>query len=178
MQARPKSAAVGAAKRGQAPWATDEDDMIGSRYIHDPMMYSQIKFDKSDPYFRNTKVSTCSHILKRIEGNGKAIAVAYPLEKTGWKHPASYQNLNKSSETQSMAAAAFKKRETEHCGALKKKLQPYHPNASRSRLPVATVVMPYKNSSQIVIGDRSNQYNRHFVTTNANKLQKPDYTRQ
>ena len=37
---------------------------------------------------------------------------------------------------------------------MKKPLEAYHPNAYRSRLPVATVVMPYKNSSQIVIGDR------------------------
>ena len=90
MQARPKSAAVGAYKK-QAPFATDYDnEMVGSRYIHDPMLYTQIKFEKSDPYFRNNKVSTCSHILKRIEGNGKAVAVAYPLEKTGWKAPTSY----------------------------------------------------------------------------------------
>ncbi len=43
-------------------------------------------------------MSTCSHILKTIQGNGKAVAIAYPLDKTGWKHPDSYQNMNKSSE--------------------------------------------------------------------------------
>ena len=37
----------------------------------------------------------------------------------------------------------------------RKPLSVYTPNARRSQLPQATVVMPYKNSSQIVIGDRS-----------------------
>ena len=56
---------------------------------------------------------------------------------------------------------------------LKKPLEPYHPNAFRSRLPQPTVVMPYKNSSQIVIGDRSTYYKRQFVSTNSNLYQPP-----
>ena len=48
----------------------------------------------------------------------------------------------------------------------KKPLEPYHPNAFRSRLPQPTIVMPYKNSSQIVIGDRSSDDKRLFRTTN------------
>ena len=56
---------------------------------------------------------------------------------------------------------------------LKKPLEPYHPNAFRSRLPQPTVVMPYKNSSQIVIGDRSTYYKRQFVSTNKNTFVKP-----
>jgi hypothetical protein len=49
---------------------------------------------------------------------------------------------------------------------LKKPLEPYHPNAFRSRLPQPTIVMPYKNSSQIVIGDRSSDDKRLFKTMN------------
>ena len=56
---------------------------------------------------------------------------------------------------------------------LKKPLEPYHPNAFRSRLPQPTVVMPYKNSSQIVIGDRSTYYKRQFVSTNKNTFVNP-----
>ena len=48
----------------------------------------------------------------------------------------------------------FKVRSNLHAGMTKKPLEPYHPNAHRSRLTSPTVVMPYKNSSQIVIGDR------------------------
>jgi len=49
----------------------------------------------------------------------------------------------------------------------KKPLMPYNPNAVRSQLPKPTVVMPYKNSSQIVIGDRSTLDRRQFRTTNS-----------
>ena len=48
----------------------------------------------------------------------------------------------------------FKMRNNLHAGMARKPLGAYHPNAPRSRLPQATIVMPYKNSSQIVIGDR------------------------
>lgn len=50
----------------------------------------------------------------------------------------------------------------------KKPLVPYHPDALRNRLPSPTVVMPYKNSSQIVIGDRSCRDGRQFVTSSGN----------
>ena len=73
-------------------------------------------------------------------------------------------NANKLTETTSMAAEHFKTRDNNHCGMAKKNLEPYHPNAYRSRLPIPTVVMPYKNSSQIVIGDRSTYYKRQFVS--------------
>ena len=53
-----------------------------------------------------------------------------------------------------------------HAGMLKKPLEPYHPFSFRSRLPQPTVVMPYKNSSQIVIGDRSSDDKRLFKTVN------------
>ena len=53
-----------------------------------------------------------------------------------------------------------------HVGMVKKPLAPYHPDSYRSRLPQPTVVMPYKNSSQIVIGDRSSDDKRQFKTIN------------
>jgi len=34
---------------------------------------------------------------------GKAVAVAFPLEKTGWKNPNSYINTQKSTELESWA---------------------------------------------------------------------------
>ena len=122
----------------------------------------------SDTYYRNAKVTSCSHIVRKKDGIGKAMAIAYPLEKTGWKHPSSYVNTVRSSEVKSVAGEAFQKRAIEHCGIVKKKLCRYNPNAVRSRLPQPTVVMPYKNSSQVVIGDRSNKDSRRFVSINKN----------
>ena len=48
----------------------------------------------------------------------------------------------------------------------KKPLVKYDPTSYRNRLPEPTVVMPHKNSSQIVLGDRVNAHKKQFVTTN------------
>lgn len=58
---------------------------------------------------------------------------------------------------------------------VRKPLEVYHPLAYRSRLPTSSVVMPYKNSSQIVLGDRSSHYKRLFVTTNQNTFNQPKF---
>ena len=70
----------------------------------------------------DTPMLRAQHIQKKLGGDGKAIAIAYPLEKTGWKHTASYQNLNQSSEVMSMNTTAYKFRDSEHAGMMKKKL--------------------------------------------------------
>ena len=55
-----------------------------------------------------------------------------------------------------------------HAGMPKKPLVRYSPTSYRNRLPQATVVMPHKNSSQIVLGDRVNANKRQFVSVNKN----------
>ena len=69
-----------------------------ARTLHDPARFWDTKMDKSAPFFRNTRVQTCSHIVTK---GGKTVAVQFPLEKTGWKAPTSYQNTARSSEIQS-----------------------------------------------------------------------------
>ena len=68
-------------------------------------------------------------------------------------------NEKKLQEVTSFSQEQYKPRDNLHAGMIKKPLEPYHPNAFRSRLPLPTVVMPYKNSSSVVIGDRST-YNK------------------
>jgi hypothetical protein len=55
-----------------------------------------------------------------------------------------------------------------HAGMEKKPLVKYGPTSYRNRLPTATVVMPHKNSSQIVLGDRVTAQKRQFVSTAKN----------
>ena len=69
-----------------------------TRTLHDRQGFWDTKMDKSAPYFKNTRVQTCSHIVTM---GGKTVAVQFPLEKTGWKAPTSYQNTARSSETMS-----------------------------------------------------------------------------
>ena len=113
---------------------------------------------------------TCSHIKTAIDG--RSIAVAFPLKKTGWKNPASFQNMPKSAETESLMRSTHCSQNNLHAGMMHKPLFRYDPGSTRSRLPIPTIVMPYKNASQITIGDRHTVYKRHFTTTNRNMMLK------
>jgi hypothetical protein len=75
---------------------TAQDDM---RKTKDDML-RKTKLEKSSPFFRDTKVLTCSKVMVK---NGEAVAVAFPQTKTGYKAPGSYTNMSKSSETKSIA---------------------------------------------------------------------------
>jgi hypothetical protein len=116
--------------------------------------------------FKNTKIASCSSILSK---NGQNVCLAF---SNGAPKPIDL-NLKKSSETTSMSTQHYKIREPLHAGMMNKPLEPYHPNSFRSRLPKPTVVMPYKNSSSIVIGDRSTFYKRQYVSTSNNTFVKP-----
>ena len=124
------------------------------------------KINKSAAMFKNTKITSCSSILSK---NGQAVCLAF---NNGAPKPIDL-STKRSSETVSFSAETYKVRDNLHAGMLKKPLAPYHPNSFRSRLPQPTVVMPYKNSSQIVIGDRSTYNKRQFVSTNMNTFVKP-----
>ena len=75
-------------------------DSTMRRTLHDMESFRQKKMTESAPFFRQTRVQTCSHVMVR---NGKAVAVAFPLEKTGWKNANSYENTKRSSEVESWA---------------------------------------------------------------------------
>ena len=120
------------------------------------------KLDKSAPFFKDTKVLTCSKVVVK---NGEAVAIAFPQAKTGFRAPGSHANQSKSSERASVSHAAHKETPVMHVGMAKKPLVKYSPDSYRNRLPQPTVVMPYKNSSQVVIGDRESAQKRLYVST-------------
>lgn len=109
--------------------------------------------------FKNTKITSCSKILQK---NGQSVCVSF---NNGAAKPVDLAS-KRLTEVTAFSQDQYKVRENLHAGMIKKPLEPYHPNAFRSRLPKPTVVMPYKNSSQIVIGDRSTFNKRQFVSTN------------
>ena len=131
-------------------------------------MEKSVKETMSSPFFQTTRVSSCQFV--RAKG-GQAYAVCFPYKKTGWKAPNSWNNQRRSAEVESMSRTAHRPVPVCHSGMAKKPLTAYTPNAYRSRLPSADVVMPYKNASVVEIGDRSS-YNPKstFRTTNRANL--------
>jgi hypothetical protein len=69
-----------------------------TKYLHDPDEYMQMKMRTSANFFKTAKVQTCSNVVIR---NGQPMAVAFPLEKTGYKSKNSYVNTRRSAETKS-----------------------------------------------------------------------------
>ena len=100
----------------------------------------EAKRSQSAAMFNNTKVTSCSKILQK---NGQNVCLAF---NNGAPKPVDL-NSKRLPEVTSLSQDQFKVRDNLHAGMLKKPLEPYHPNAFRSRLPQPTVVMPYKNSS-------------------------------
>ena len=87
----------------------------------------------------------------------------------------SFSNLKNSNlDVSFFVSHTYKQQVYDHLGMNKKRLEPYNPLAKRSQLPKPSVVMPYKNSSQIVIGDRASYKPKHFEATNRMFLQAPD----
>ena len=123
-----------------------------------------IKDTKSSPFYQNTKVLSWSHVLVK---NGQSVAIPF-------RTPALPEDLRekRSSETLSLSRDVFKIRNNLHAGMTRKPLERYDPHAHRSRLPSPTIVMPYKNSSSIMIGDRTSEDRRMYVSTQKNTFSK------
>ncbi|CAG9335992.1 unnamed protein product [Blepharisma stoltei] len=126
------------------------------------------KADKSISFFKSSKVDSCSYVAMK---NGQAVAVPYNTNSPTNK--SLYSNHPKLTEKRSLSHDVHKIRHHLHAGMTSKPLEPYSPDAQRSRLRSEDFVIPYKNTSQIIIGDRNSKYKRHFLTTAQNLLKKP-----
>jgi len=65
---------------------------------------AKTKKETSSPFFRDTKVLSCSKVLVK---NGEAVAVAFPHKKSGYQAPGSYENTSKSSFRTSLSQYCF-----------------------------------------------------------------------
>jgi len=107
---------------------------------------------KTDGFFKETKVTSCSHVLIK---NGNSVAV--PFKITNEKgHPLLHykyapENLP---EKKSIYKNDYSIKPSMHVGMVHKPLVTYDPNSYRNRLPVGGVIMPHKNKSVVEIGDR------------------------
>jgi len=114
--------------------------------------YFQTTKQKSDPFFKSTKIESCSHVLVK---NGQSLAVPFKI-----KNQKGYPMLHytyaesKSSEAKSVYRQDFTPKPFMHAGMGKKPLVKYNPDSYRNRLPIGGIVMPLKNKSVIEFGDR------------------------
>ena len=83
---------------------------------------------KSAAMFKNTKITSCSKILQK---NGQNVCLAF---SNGAAKPVDLSS-KRLTEVTALSQDQYKVRENLHAGMIKKPLEPYHPNAFRSRLP-------------------------------------------
>ncbi len=114
--------------------------------------YFQTFKHKADPFFKSTKVESCSHVLVK---NGQSLAVPFQIKNQKGNPMLHYTFAeSKSSEAKSVYRKDFTPKPFMHAGMGKKPLVKYNPDSYRNRLPVGGVIMPLKNKSVIEIGDR------------------------
>jgi hypothetical protein len=106
----------------------------------------------TDPFFKATKVDSCSHVLVK---NGQSLAVPFKI-KNEKGYPMLHYTFaeSKSSETKTVYRKDYTPKPFMHAGMGKKPLVKYNPDSYRNRLPVGGIIMPLKNKSVIEIGDR------------------------
>ena len=122
------------------------------------------KAEKSIAFFKDSKVDSCSYVVVK---HGQAVAVPYI---TAGKNRS--QDISPM-EKRSVSHDVHRIRYHLYAGMKNKPLEAYNPEAHRSRLRTEEYQVPYKNTSQIVLGDRSSNYKKHFVTTAQNLLKPP-----
>ena len=113
--------------------------------------------------FKDTKVETCRQVAVQKGHN-----VAVPFFNTSAR-----QEQPKLTERKSVSHEVHMVRNTLHAGMEHKPLQRYSPLAERSRLRSNDFIVPYKNSSSIVIGDRRTKDKKQFLTMARIMLKRP-----
>lgn len=110
-----------------------------------------LKSARSLRFFRKTKVNSCQFVTKK---NGQTIAISFKDSNKGKKAKEFWKNQTKSIIKKSHSRETYKVNKSTHVGMARKPLIKYDPNCFRSRLPSLDYVAPYRNLSQLEIGNR------------------------
>ena len=118
--------------------------------------------DKTHPFFKNSKIESCSHILVK---NGQTLAVPYDIRNSKGKKLSHYKTIPlKSSELTSIYKKDYTLMPIVHAGMLNKPLVPYSPMSYRNRLPNYDFVICHKNKSSLEIGSKASGSRKQWVT--------------
>ena len=117
-----------------------------------------------DPYFRKTKVDSCSHILV---SNGKTLAVSFGIKNRRGRNLNHFKSVpGKLSVNKSTYMQDYHPYPNMHAGMGKKPLMPYSPDCFRSRLPINGIVNGAANNrSYLQLGDKALISNKDYNST-------------
>lgn len=128
------------------------DDFKASNNTLKNSRYFNTSKDKTNEFFKQTKVDSCSHILVK---NGVSLAVPFNVTNPKGRPLNHYKYAPvRSSESTSIYRKDYCVRPYMHVGMEKKPLSSYHPDSYRNRLPTSGIIMSHKNKSIVELGDR------------------------
>lgn len=129
---------------------------------------------KTAKFFATTRVDSCSHIR---EIKGRTFAVPY-LIVNNRNRPLSAFKINqyKKPQERSIYSTDYTNKINMHVGMGKKPLVPYNPISFRNRLPTSDFYMPYKNTSKLDIGEKSDINKKQWLSTAKDSYQWPVQT--
>ena len=118
-----------------------------------------------DPFFKNTKVGSCSHVLV---SNGKTLAVSFSIKNRRGRSLNHFKKVpGKLSVSKSTYMNDYHLFPNMHAGMGKKPLMPYSPDSFRSRLPLNGIVSGAANNrSYLELGDRGMINRKQWGSTN------------
>ena len=120
--------------------------------------------DFGDPYFKSTKVGSCSHVLVK---NGRCLAIPFGVTNRRGRHLNHFKTVpEKLSSNKTIYMTDYIPVSNLHCGMGKKPLVPYHPDSQRSKLPLNGIVSGASaNRSYLELGNSSIVNRKQWNTT-------------
>ena len=118
-----------------------------------------------DPFFKNSKVGSCSHVLV---SNGQTLAISFAVKNRRGRGLNHFKKVpEKLSVSKSTYMNDYHLYPNIHAGMGKKPLMPYSPDSSRSRLPLNGIVSgAAANRSYLELGDKGIINRNQWGSTN------------
>jgi hypothetical protein len=125
---------------------------MGDKYNMKDSRFFNTEKNKTNEFFKDTRVASCSHIVVR---NGVSVAVPFKITNQKGKPLNHFKYVpTKSAEVESIYRKDYSIKPYMHVGMVKKPLVKYEPDSYRNRLPSTGIIMSHKNKSIVEIGDR------------------------
>ena len=100
--------------------------------------YFQTHKELGDPFFKNSRITSCSHVLVK---NGRCLAIPFGIKNRRGRGLNHFKTVpQKLSTNKSIYMSDYVQVSNLHCGMGKKPLVPYSPDSARNLLPLNGVV--------------------------------------
>ena len=126
--------------------------------------YFQTHKELGDPFFKNTRITSCSHVLVK---NGRCLAIPFGIKNRRGRGLNHFKTVpEKLSSNKSIYMSDYIQVNNLHCGMGKKPLVPFSPDSARNLLPLNGIVSgAAANRSYLELGNGNIINRKQWNTT-------------